>query len=385
MVSALLRAASRLQERWRDHQGLPAEDPGIDRVIRANLAWLARAQDYSVPCDGGVARHFSLRTGWSSSYPETTGYIVPTFLTCARVMSDDALRERARRMLDWLLCVQLPDGSFPGGPIALGHRQGVTFNTGQILLGLAAGVREFGGAYRDAMLRAGDWLVSTQDADGCWRAFPSPFVKPGDKAYDTHVAWGLLEAARVERDRRYAEAALANVGWALTKQRENGWFDCCCLTDNTRPLTHTLGYALRGVLEAHRFTHEAWLLAAGRKTADGLLGALSPQGFLPGRLDSDWRHAARWSCLTGTVQIASCWLYLFEVTGDVRYRDAAFAANQYVRRTVRVEGSPNIRGGVKGSFPIDGEYGTYEFLNWAVKFCLDSNLLEKQIREAMGP
>ena len=79
-------------------------------------------------------------------------------------------------MLDWLVSIQFPAGGFQAGRIEAQPRVPVTFNTGQILLGLAAGFAEFGDNYRDAMCRAADWLVSTQDADGCWRKFPSPFT-----------------------------------------------------------------------------------------------------------------------------------------------------------------------------------------------------------------
>jgi hypothetical protein len=44
---------------------------------------------------------------------------------------------------------------------------------------------------------------------------------------------------------------------------------------------------------------------------------------------------------------------------------------------VRVTGPDEVRGAVKGSFPVDGDYGQYEYLNWAVKFTVDANLLEQ--------
>jgi len=57
-------------------------------------------------------------------------------------------------------------------------------------------------------------------------------------------------------------------------------------------------------------------------------------------------------------------------------RDAALALNQFVRRTVRLDAPPEVRGGVKGSFPVSGKYGAYEYLNWAAKFFVDAMQLE---------
>jgi hypothetical protein len=257
----------------------------------------------------------------------------------------------------------------------------VTFNTGQILLGLAAGVGAYD-EYRPVLRAAADWLATTQDPDGCWRRHPTPFAAPGEKAYETHVAWGLFEAARVEPNPAWADAALRNVHWALGRQRPNGWFQDCCLNDPTAPLTHTLGYVLRGLVEAHRFTGDPALLDAARRTADGLLSAVRPDGALPGRLDQHWLPRAKWSCLTGNVQVAHSWLMLYQATGHRPYRDAALAANRFVRRTMQYGGPDETRGGVKGSFPVHGDYGRYQYLNWACKFMVDANALELSVGAA---
>ncbi len=65
---------------WTGRPGPPKDAPAIDAAIDAAAAWLATAQDCSTTKDGGVAHHFSLISGWRPSYPETTGYIVPTIL-----------------------------------------------------------------------------------------------------------------------------------------------------------------------------------------------------------------------------------------------------------------------------------------------------------------
>lgn len=371
-------------ESRRDKRTAALSDPGIAVSVAAALDWLGAAQDNSLSNDGGIARDYSLVSGWRASYPETSGYIVPTLLRGIPGRAADGHRERARVVLDWLVSIQLAGGGFQGGVIGQTPIVPVTFNTGQILIGLASGVAELGDDYRASMQSAADWLVSTQDEDGAWRRNPTPFAKAGEKAYETHVAWGLLEAARMEPSRGYAEAALRNVRWALSKQCANGWFADCCLTDASRPLTHTIGYALRGVIEGYRFSNDASLLDAALLTANGAMAALRRSGFLPGRLREDWTGAVKWSCLTGSMQIAHCWLLLHQITGDQKFLDAGRRTNAYVRARVATDGATELRGGVKGSFPVDGEYGKFEYLSWACKFFIDANILEQEISASAG-
>jgi hypothetical protein len=368
------------REYFIDHLGIINNDPGCQVAIDSSIAWLCRAQDNNALGDDGAADAYNMLSGWGPSYPETTGYIIPTLINYARLKDDKEILQRARRMVDWLCSIQLPDGSFQGGVINALPLQPTVFNTGQIVMGLAAGVKEFGDVYRESLIRAADWLVKVQDPDGAWRKFESPFVVPGDKTYHTHVAWGLLEAERVEPNRGYGQAALANIYWALSHQRSNGWFANCDLNFPHQPLTHTLGYVLRGVIEGHLFSPDPKLLEASRLTADGLLGTMEKDGYIAGRLYEDWKPVNDWVCVTGTVQLAICWFLLYEITGESRYRDAAYVTNRYVRRRVSVKGADYKRGGVKGAYPVNGQYGAFSYLNWAAKFFVDANMLEIQVR-----
>jgi hypothetical protein len=368
---------ARAEMRRERAESLP--EPTIHDALFEAVRWIKRAQDSSLTKDGGVARHYCLVTGWGPSYPETTGYIVPTFIREAHIFGDFELLERAERMLRWLIKIQLPTGAFQGGTVHDIPVVPVTFNTAQILLGLAAGIQEFGSAYKKPMFAAADWLVRTQDADGCWRRHNSPFAFSGDKTYDAHASWGLFEAARVEPSRGYAEAAMRNLNWAISHQNEDGWFANCCLSDPTNPLTHTLGYMLRGLVEGYFFTGDKGILSAALRTAHGALKSLREDGFLPGRVDDSWRASVSWSCLTGTEQLAICWFLLFGETNDVRFRDAALRANRFVRRTVRVDGPPETCGAVKGSYPVSGDYLRYRYPNWACKFFIDAQRLEQEL------
>lgn len=369
-LPARARSARRL-----DRMGLPEREPGAERAIAEGLSWLSYAQDMSASRDGGVARHFSLTQGWSSSYPETTGYIADTFIACGNESADAQLIARARRMLDWLVSIQFPDGAFQGGMVDQRPCVAATFDTGQILIGLAAGTR-LDESYRGSLVRAANWLLETQDPDGCWRKINTPFAAPGEKVYETHVSIGLFRAAAVEPNRGYLEAASKQVDWALGQQRPNGWLAKCCLTDQQNPLTHTLGYALRGIVESYLATRQSKYLEAACLTADGLMGALEPSGRLPGRLNEQWQPAADWVCLTGTAQVAESLFLLSDPAKRDDYKRAAMSANAFVRRTMVTEGPPEIRGAVKGSFPIDGWYGKWQYLNWACKFMIDANRAE---------
>jgi len=364
----------------KDARGELGPDPGAERANALAVKWLCLAQDQSTSADGGVARHFSLVDGWSPSYPEATGFIVPTLLHEASVTHDAALKKRVRRMLDWFLTIQHAEGGFQGGMIGANPNVPVTFNTGQILLGLCAGASEFrDGRYFESARRAADWLVQSQDPDGAWRRHPTPFAQPGEKAYETHVSWAMFEAERVMPGRGYGAAGLRQVEWALTKQHPNGWFDDCCLDGPEEPLTHTLGYVLRGVLEAYRLHQQDGLLRAAEVTGRAFLQLIEPSGRLAGRFDRDWKPAAPWVCLTGTVQIAKCWLMLAQYTREAAYVEAARRANAFVRRTLTLQGEPGVVGGVRGSWPIAGAYGRYQFLCWAAKFMIDANRAELEL------
>ena len=367
----------------KDRAGLPTRDPGIETSTAAAIQWLLLAQLQSASRDGGVACHYNLLEGWGPSYPETTGYIVPTFIDWGLARRDQTVLDAARLMSDWLVSIQFEHGGFQGGVVGADTLVPVTFNTGQILIGLAAAAREWGEPYRTAMNRAATWLADTQDNDGCWRRYPTPFAAPGEKAYETHVAWGLIEAAKIEPGRGYEEKALANLRWALGQQRDNGWVENCCLDNGSVPLTHTLGYFLRGLIETYLYREDPLVLVSAVKLARSLAEVADEHGFLPGRLDECFRGTVPWSCLTGSLQIAHCLLLLYRETGDCHYRDTGFALNRYVRRSVQVTGQEEIVGGVKGSFPIGGGYGYLKLLSWAVKFFIDSNLLEAEVRKHM--
>lgn len=383
--------ATRARQWLRDAAAIRTLGRPRDEHLRETMKWLCRAQD--VAGGSGVARSYSLRwqrahgrCGWLAAYPETTGYIIPTFFDYAALSGDGSYRDRALRMSRWEVDIQMPSGAVQGGVIGFPPTPAI-FNTGQVLFGWVRSFAETGDErYRAAAGRAADFLVSGQDADGAWRRHGSRYARVGVNVYDARSAWGLLEAARITGDPSHREAAIRNLKFALTRQRENGWFEDCCLSDDSRPLLHTIAYTMEGLLEAGAILGEPSFVQAAERAASALLLRQRPDGSLAGRFDASWRPCGRWSCLSGDAQTAIVWLRLHRLTGSIRYLGAATRILDYVRATQDLgSADPGVRGGIKGSDPIWAEYGPDEYLNWAAKFFADALILERAARGAGAP
>src|SRR5579862_7480696 len=357
-----------------------AEHGADECHLAAAIDWLCRAQD-ACP-EGGVSYAYDLRKGWLAAYPETTGYIIPTLFDYACHIGDrdqahsGQLRDRAIGLARWLTRVQLESGAIPGGTVLL-FPQPTVFNTGQVLDGWCRTLRETDADdVRDAIRRAAAWLISVQDADGCWRRGLSPLTPKTPAAYNVRTASVLLRAGLLLDEAGWRDAAIRNGDWVLAQQQPNGWFDNNCVTDNANPLTHTIGYTLEGLLELAMRTGLERYLAAVMRASDALLPHVAGDGFLAGRFDADWRPAASWNCLTGASQLAMVWFRLARATGDDKYADAARRALDFVK-TTQVFGSrlgeqAGITGGIKGSHPVWGRYEPFAYPNWATKFFADA-------------
>ncbi len=387
---------NRVREGVRERLRRAGERPDRQTAVESAMGWLCTAQDANT--DGGVPHSYAVgadpKSGWARSYPETTGYIIPTMINGAAFAGARDPLARALRMADWEIEIQLPEGAVPD---LVAHRPTV-FDTGQVIFGYLAAHRLSGEQkYLDAAVRSGQWLVQTLDADGVWR-HESDSGGPG-RTYNVRVAWSLLELRQRTGDDGYRRPMERFCEWTLRQEhgglRRNGWFDRNCLTHDEMPLLHTISYTARGQFECGRLLGEEDLIAAARRTVESLLPLMREDGGLPGRFRSDWTGAVRWSCLTGMAQL-SILLRRFadydQGRGDrgvgriAAYRSAARRLNDFLC-SVQDVGSkdPGLRGGVRGSFPVYGAYGQWRVLNWATKFFADALLIEADDRALEHP
>lgn len=354
----------------------------LETHLRAAADWLLVAQQ-ATP-DDGVAHSFDVRANrWLASYPETTGYVIPTLYDYAKLYNAPRYAEAAEKMAAWESDIQQPDGGVQAGMVDATPVVSTIFNTGQVLFGWARAFQETGNErYRLSLTRASDWLVQVQDEDGAWRKFSSPFSNTKVNSYNTRTSFGLVRAHLALNEPRYLAAAVRNVEWTMAQAIDNGWLPDNCLleTADRCSLTHTIAYSIRGILEVGVAAGRQDMIDRALKMGRAVAASQREDGALPGLLDRQWSAAARWTCVTGNSQMAIDWLRLAQVTGQRDLIDHAKRANRFNMSIQNIETlDPKIRGALKGSHPINGHYMRYRYPNWATKFFMDGLMLEQHI------
>lgn len=349
-------------------------------TLNSLLRWILDAQRP----DGGIAAYYSLMIGYSESYPEVTGYIIPTLYEFARTAGDNKAMVAAERATEWLLSLQMPSGAFPGGLHGGSPEDEVqpsVFNTGQILQGLVRAHKETNRPeILQAAMAAGEWLIKAQQTDGSWSG--SATYQNAAHTYYSMVAWALAELSGRTGDRQYGLAAERNLNWVLSHFRPNGWIDGVNLQGHPNYL-HFIAYVLQGVLEcgiARRCDDAIEVVA---KSSWVLLRKFETNKFLPGAYETEFKNGQRFTCLTGNAQMSCVWLRLYEMTGDLRYLNAALKMNEMLKQLIPERGPQGIFGGVSGSYPIWGRYQPLRYISWGNKFLADALLLEQPLMRSL--
>ncbi|HLJ56318.1 MAG TPA: hypothetical protein VKT77_14855 [Chthonomonadaceae bacterium] len=274
--------------------------------------------------DGGLLVY----AGSPLSYPEVTGYTIPTALQFGE-------SRWAGRAGAYLLARQLPDGSF-GDPDC---NAPYAFDTGQALRGLLALARTQA-EFVDPARRAADWLLRHVEPAGrlvtptqtLWS------LQNGSRIPETihlYVAPALRDAAELLATSAHRDAAEAITDYYL--ERWSGRFDA---------LSHCYGYVVEALIDMGRLdAARAGLADAERMQQD--------DGAVPGWPDE------RWICSTGLAQLSVCWSKLGQT--------------ERARRALRCL-LPHQRpsGGFYGSWGPGAWYLPDREIGWAVKYFLDA-------------
>lgn len=334
--------------------------------------WLLYSQ--TINNDGGYAHSYSLYNGWEKSYPETTGYIIPTMLSLGKYLNDDRYTASALKAGKWLLEIQQPDGSYYD---LSGQKQ--IFDTGQILEGLIALYKRTGDEkFLDAAIKAGNFLGENQDTDGKWTTFS---YNNHPHAYYSRVSANLLKLFEVTGESTYKSAAETNLHWTVKQQTENGYFNFMSFAPSELPYLHTIIYVLEGLWGSYKILQRNDIFKSLMKSIDTLLRISKDRDVvLYARYDENWRHVRKERCLVGLAQWAGLLLDLFSTTHEQNYYDQAVKTITYLKTKQIQKGSNNIIGAIPGSTPLWGSYFGFSFNNWTVKFFIDVLLRLEQIQ-----
>jgi len=348
----------------------------LDRAIN----WLITAQKTN---SDGAMGSYHLINKWSSSYPETTGYIIPTLITYGQLNSNQAAMDSAIRAADFLLGIQKPSGGWQGGRVNE-NKPEIVFNTGQVIRGMIAAYEVAGQEkYLQAAVKAGKWLSEIQHWGGFWKEYA---LMEEARVYDTFVDAPLLSLYKITGDDTFKKTAIRNLDWVIDEKiHDNGWFEDCDNTvkRNDKPILHTIAYTLDGLIDCGLILEEDKYFQAGETGALFLRDIFLVDGSLNGRYDSNWNGSEYMIC-TGCAQMAMIWLKLYKINDDENYLDAA---RNMLDQLIFIQSrgfkeDENTLGAIPGSFPLWGRYEPFAFPNWATKFFCDALMLHEEVGHA---
>lgn len=364
-----------------DERGRVGVVPPRAAALAGTMGWIRRS--FEATGDGGSSAGYEMGRGWATSYPETTGYLIPTLQAYAAHSGERSWNALAHRATGWLLSIQEPCGGWQALQVAQKAPPRV-FNTAMVLEGLvASGDAEPDPRVDEAVRRGVHWILERVSDSG--RIEQDNFS--GGGSFDALVAACALEAARKIGELEQVRPRLSRVLEAiLAWQTNTGWFHHCNIAEryaqNRTALLHHVGYTLEGLLRASEVLGESNFASAAARGARGVLAAFEERRVLPSECVDGWRpHHDRGrgfsECLTGYSQLAGVWLRLFEKTQDAAFlRGARSAIDRVSAIANREAGHPGLAHGVPGSFPLSAWYQRFQLVNWAAKYHVDSMLRE---------
>lgn len=316
------------------HLKKPMENTGIAwmKAVKKAKEWIFH---YSIEREG-IVNNSNLK----ESYPEVTGYYIPTLMRWGFV-------ELAVSYAEWLCMIQHSDGAW----YDTNGNNPYVFDTAQILKGLLA-VRGRLDAADMAIRKGCDWILSNIDESG--RLTTPSKDEWGEEGICTELIHlyclsPLLEAADVFGEEKYRSAAEKAADYYIENHGEEiQEFGC---------LSHFYAYIMEALCDIGR--KEIAVEPMGK-----LAQILDEKGYVPAYKEVDW------VCSTGMFQLAIVWYKL----GDLIHGNKAlnYAA-----------GLQNESGGWYGSYPMTNapkatdrkaypDYFADSEISWAVKYFLDA-------------
>jgi hypothetical protein len=354
-----------------------------EQRLLQSIKWLIKSSHKN----GGSRAYFSPLKGWSKSYPETTGYIIPTLLTYHEKEKFLTAKNTAIDLGKWLCSIQNEEGSWNGGYHPASGQNPSIFNTAQILFGMVALFKESNKeSWMISAHKAATWLANQSGPDGLWEEGHYNNFNP---TYYTRVAWPMLLVAETLDDDYIKKNAIKTLDTLLKRQNDNGSFQGWGFSEEKPAFTHTIVYTIRGFIESSILLDDWQRYGKPVETTMNKIYKLAElnNGRLAGAYDLEWNPKNYYTCLSGNAQMALCLMRWHQQYPDLRLLNAASKLIDTVAKAqVTSLSFKSMKGAIAGSKPIWGRYMFMRYPNWAAKFYADSlilftELLKKEKKE----
>jgi SAM-dependent methyltransferase len=333
--------------------------------------WLLKAQKSTA--DNGYSRGFYLTKGWDKSYIETTGYIIPTLLKVSKYTNNDIYKKSALNAGEWLLNIQEDDGAYTD----IDHGIKLVFDTGQVLYGLLALYntnflkKNKKIEYKQAIIRASNWLCEVQDEDGSWTKYGFNGIA---HVYYSRVSAILYKVGLIFKTERFRYCATKHVEWVLSCQNKNGFFSQLNFSKNEPALLHSIIYVLEGLYDYYLSTKNETVLNSLLRNSEILKTInVNRDLLLCSQYNENFECINEERCITGLAQWSNLALKLYQLTNDTNYLNCAIKTIYYLK-SKQFKTNKNLIGSLPGSVPFWGKYAPYSAINWGVKFFIDALL-----------
>lgn len=310
------------------------ESKNIDWISRMNLVgkWI----EENTIQGGGIINNTDVR----QSYPEVTGYFIPTLLRWG-------FREKAVNYAKWLCNIQKEDGSW----YDTYDLHPYIFDSAQILKGLLA-VREILPQADEHIRRGCDWILSQMDSEG---RLPKPVYADWgaegicSELIHMYCISPIMEAGSIFCNAEYKIAAKKISQYYITNYKEQ-------ILDFGF-LSHFYAYVMEALVDIGERT-------LAQEAMDKMIEVQKEDGSIPAYKNVNW------VCSTGILQLATVWYKL----GDIIHGDKALGY------AVKLQ---NESGGWFGSYAVSDapkatdykgwpDYFPESEISWAVKYFLDA-------------
>ena len=340
--------------------GLPHKAALIES-LESNASWLNKSI-LAQKGMGSSAYRWSWGK-WGHSYPETTGYLIPTLLRLHKFFPNQNFETQAEAQTAFLISIQNEDGSFP---VKLGSSEVNVFDTSQILLGLSVCYSHTNNQKIAASITSAyTWLINQIDSNG---TIPrNNLYDKYNPAYYLRVIWPILFAGQI------IEEQVPDKVYKLYRilaefVHDDRILNASFKKDDTS-FSHTIMYSMRGLLECEKFIKRD----ASEKVVtflDNCVREINKKKSYPGSFGLQGDPDYSFICSTGHLQLILCLLKSYE---DIKTNDIDAAVNFLFSPIFRSQRTWGInKGAVPSSIPIYGKYQKYKYTNWTQKFYCDA-------------